>query len=189
MNATHKTKLSARMKPFILTAIILVLDQVSKALIVKLVPQGTIAGEYFGDFLWIVHVRNKAIAFSLGQGLPDAVKNVVFLIVPLLVMGLLAISLVRVPSLFSKGQRWLVAGIVGGGFGNLIDRIFRPDGVVDFVSVKFYGLFGLERWPTFNVADSAVVVCGILLLISLIIEAIRHKDPKTPSDTGVDYEE
>ena len=33
-------------------------------------------------------------------------------------------------------------------------------------SFKFYGLFGLERWPTFNVADSAVVVCGILLVVA-----------------------
>ena len=62
-----------------------------------------------------------------------------------------------------------VCGIVGGGIGNLIDRFFRPEGVVDFIDVKFYGLFGMERWPTFNVADSAVVVCGILLIISFKI--------------------
>ena len=39
-------------------------------------------------------------------------------------------------------------GIVGGGLGNLVDRFFRKEGVVDFIDVKFYGLFGLERWPT-----------------------------------------
>ena len=66
-------------------------------------------------------------------------------------------------------QRWTASGIIGGGFGNLIDRFFRPEGVVDFLDVKFYGLFGLDRWPTFNVADSAVVVCGTLLFVSMLI--------------------
>ena len=65
-------------------------------------------------------------------------------------------------------------GIVGGGFGNLIDRFFRAEGVVDFIDVKFYGLFGMDRWPTFNVADSAVVVCGILLVISFFVTSIRE---------------
>ncbi|GMO50340.1 MAG: hypothetical protein Ta2G_07780 [Termitinemataceae bacterium] len=68
---------------------------------------------------------------------------------------------------------------MGGGAGNLIDRIFRPDGVVDFISVKWFGLtfkngdavpfLGFDRWPTFNVADASVVVCVFIWLISIII--------------------
>jgi signal peptidase II len=65
-------------------------------------------------------------------------------------------------------QRWTVAALIGGGAGNIIDRIFRSDWVVDFISLKVYGLFGFERWPTFNVADSTVVVAGILLIISIL---------------------
>jgi signal peptidase II len=64
---------------------------------------------------------------------------------------------------------------VGGGLGNVIDRIFRSEGVVDFLSFKFYGLFGFERWPTFNVADSSVVVCAVLLVISTILVDSRRK--------------
>ena len=56
-----------------------------------------------------------------------------------------------------------------GGLGNYVDRIFRPAGVVDFLDFKFFGIFGLERWPTFNVADATVVVTGILLFISFLI--------------------
>ncbi len=67
-------------------------------------------------------------------------------------------------------QRWCFAAILGGGVGNLIDRFFRVGGVVDFVSVRFYGIFGFERWPTFNVADSTVVVAGIALLASFVRE-------------------
>ena len=52
-------------------------------------------------------------------------------------------------------------------------------GVIDFIDVKFYGIFGLKRWPTFNVADSAVVVCGIMLVISFIVAVIKgRKQPE-----------
>ena len=64
--------------------------------------------------------------------------------------------------------RWLVplGMIVGGGVGNLIDRVFRPfDGqVVDFVD--------LHVWPVFNLADSAIVV-GVLLLALQSMRAPR----------------
>ena len=61
------------------------------------------------------------------------------------------------------------------GFGNIFDRIFRPEGVVDFIDVKFYGLFGMERFPTFNVADSFVMVCAILLVISVISQVAKEE--------------
>ena len=77
---------------------------------------------------------------------------------------------------FTRLQCWAIMGIVGGGLGNIIDRIFRSEGVVDFIDVKFYGLFGLERWPTFNVADAAVVVCGVLLFASFIFNEKKKKN-------------
>ena len=70
-------------------------------------------------------------------------------------------------------QCWCISGIIGGGIGNLIDRIFRSEGVVDFIDVKFFGIFGLDRWPTFNVADAAIVVCGIILITTFIIMIIK----------------
>jgi len=73
----------------------------------------------------------------------------------------------------TDGQRWTLAAVVGGGLGNQIDRIFRPDGVVDFLDFKFYGLFGLERWPTFNVADATLVVSSIILVILLYLQEAR----------------
>jgi signal peptidase II len=74
---------------------------------------------------------------------------------------------------FTWLQRWAVAGIIGGGLGNLIDRIARPAGVVDFISVNLYGLLGLDRWPTFNIADASVVICGLILLVSILISPKR----------------
>ena len=165
MNRISKEKLI----PFSLAAIVIFFDQISKAFIATNWPRpGTIIKDVFDNSLLIIcHVRNKAIAFSLGENIPDQFRYVLFVIVPIVVLILLIVYYFMAVD-FTSLQRWAIAGIIGGGFGNIIDRIFRSEGVVDFISVKFYGLFGLERWPTFNIADSSVVVSCIILLITLI---------------------
>ena len=159
-----------KLLPVSLTAFAIIADQLSKAFIVKNWPvDNTFVADVFGNgFLWIYHVRNTAIAFNLGQNLPDWIKPITFILLPAAVLIFLLVHYFR-SNEFTAVQRWALAGILGGGLGNLIDRIFRSDGVVDFISVKFYGLFGYERWPTFNLADSFVVVFGILLLISVFV--------------------
>jgi signal peptidase II len=128
------------------------------------------------DVLWIIHVRNRAIAFSIGQDLPESLRPLLFIILPIIVLGFLLWYYFKSQD-FSPSQRWFVAGIIGGGGGNILDRIFRPDGVVDFISVKFYGLLGFERWPTFNIADASVVICCIILLISMFTKTSKQKEP------------
>lgn len=161
--------------PLVLMFIIIIIDQLTKYLIVKNIPLNTIGLECFGDFLRIIHVSNPGIAFSIGHGWSLAVRSVLFRAAPLIVM-IIVLGVYFRNDDFTSLQRWAITGIVGGGFGNLIDRFFRSEGVVDFIDVKFYGLFGFDRWPTFNVADSAVVVCGILLIISF---AFTVKGKKT----------
>ena len=158
-------KLRKPLAPFILTAGVLALDQISKIAVVAAVKPGRIAWRAFGDFFWLVHQKNTGAAFSMGDGLAEPLRVAILIVVPLALMAALCVYYFKTDEL-TKVQRWALCGIVGGGLGNIIDRIARPDGVIDFLSVKFYGLFGLERWPTFNVADSAVVVCGILLVVS-----------------------
>ena len=158
-----------KLLPFILTAVVIILDQITKALVVKHIPLMTIGYQFFGDFLRIIHVANTGVAFSMGDSLPLILRRFVFGLVPAIVMVLVVVVYLR-NSDFTLIQNWAICGIVGGGIGNVIDRFFRAEGVVDFIDVKFYGLFGLQRWPTFNVADSAVVVCGIILIITFIIQ-------------------
>ena len=158
-----------KLRPFLLTALVIILDQITKAFIVARWPgQGTLIKDVFNnDFLLLYHVRNKAIAFSIGDNVPEGFRLVLFIFIPVIVIIALVWYYLKSTE-FSRLQRWAIAGIIGGGIGNIIDRVFRPDGVVDFVSVKFYGLFGMERWPTFNVADSSVVICCIILLFTMI---------------------
>jgi signal peptidase II len=163
-----------KMLPFSLTAFIILADQAVKTFIAqhwRLPPSGGvfIKDVFDNDLLWIVHVRNKAIAFSLGEELPAAVRPVLFIVLPLVALAVVIWYYFKSNDL-TRLQRWAVAGIVGGGLGNLIDRVFRPDGVVDFISVKFFGLFGLDRWPTFNIADACVVVCCGVLLLSIFVD-------------------
>jgi len=160
----------AKVLPLSLTAFLILLDQIVKAVIVKIQPlhPAMISDVFKNDFLRILHVRNKAIAFSIGENFPEFIKPVLFIVVPVLVLLFLVWYFFKSDE-FSAVQRWAAAGIIGGGLGNIIDRIFRPDGVVDFISVKLYGFLGFDRWPTFNLADSSVVVCCILLLVTMFM--------------------
>jgi signal peptidase II len=179
------TDWKSRLIPLCLTAGIMIVDQVSKILTVQLVsgrppafPGGPPGIKVIGDFFRILFVQNTAIAFSIGSGLPAGTQRTLFGFLPIVVIGVLLLYYLFTRDPLTRFQRWCFAALVGGGLGNFVDRIFRPAGVVDFLDFPnpFHGLFGLggwifrlERWPTFNLADSTVVVTGILLFISFLI--------------------
>jgi len=152
--------------PFSLTAVIIVIDQLAKVLIKSSLRIGEKI-EIIDEFFWFWHVRNKGMAFSLGSGLPEGIRDILFLALPVAVMLFLLVFYFKSHQITGV-QRWCFAAILGGGIGNLIDRFFRPEGVVDFISFKFYGILGFERYPTFNVADSTVVIAGIIMVLSYI---------------------
>lgn len=77
--------------------------------------------------------------------------------------------------------RQLACGLVtGGAFGNLVDRIRSPQGVVDFLDVGV----GTHRWPTFNVADIGVSCGAILLAWSLWQEDTERDRIRTTAETA-----
>jgi signal peptidase II len=149
----------------LLTALaILIADQLTKALVVANLELGQRV-RVLGDLVQVWHAQNSGAAFSLFQG-----GSFVFLVVSVLSMGMVAYFH---RSLRSQGL-WLhvVLGVIlGGTLGNFIDRL-RQGYVTDWLSI---GL-GDTRWPTFNVADSSIVVgIGILVLYLFLAHPDRRE--------------
>ncbi len=170
-------ELKSKLWPISLAVIVIILDQITKILVMKNIPLYTIGASFMGDFFRIIHVANTGVAFSVGASWSETARRLLFSLIPLIVIGIVITIYFRNDT-WTKLQRWAIMGIAGGGLGNLIDRFFRAEGVVDFIDIKFYGLFGLERWPTFNIADSAVVVCGFILVISFIVTSVKESKEK-----------
>jgi signal peptidase II len=104
--------------------------------------------------------QNRGAFLSLGEGLPDAARYLLFVV---LVGGALALTLLFTVRLRAAAPMQLVALslLTGGGLGNLIDRLLHHGAVVDFVSIGI----GPLRTGIFNVADAAITLGVMLLLI------------------------
>lgn len=147
-------------KPAILLVtalVILVADQLTKALVVANVAVGERVN-LIGDLVQVWHAQNRGASFSLLQG-----ASLLFLVVSILSVGLVVYFHRTL-----RGRAWwlhLVLGVVlGGTLGNFVDRL-RQGAVTDWLSIGIGDL----RWPTFNIADSSLVVgIGILVLYLLL---------------------
>lgn len=164
----QKRNMKPRLVALLLSAGIILLDQAAKLVVVLTIPRGR-GVAVIDDFFRIIHVQNPAIAFSIGRGLAAGTQRTLFSFLPLVVIVLLFLYYLFTREPLTGLQRWTFAALLGGGLGNYVDRIIRPDGVVDFLDFRFYGLLGMERWPTFNLADATVVVSGIILFISFLL--------------------
>ena len=131
-----------------------------------------------GRYITFSLIQNPAIAFSLGRNLQVGVQRPLFIILPVLTIIFILIFYIRNSDL-SRYQRWFIAAITGGGIANCVDRFFRPGGVIDFIDIKFYGILGLERYPTFNIADSSVVIGGLLLVYTLVRDEFLSNRKRT----------
>jgi signal peptidase II len=166
--------LRKKLLPLVLTGGIILVDQIVKWVVSRTLPYGRPV-QIIGDFLRFTYVQNPALSFSIGRGFGDTGRIILTMILPMLVVAFVLFYFLAGKDI-TQGQRWILAAIMGGGLGNQVDRYFRPEGVVDFIDFKFYGIFGFERWPVFNVADSTVVVAGIALLISFLVTGVREKN-------------
>ena len=102
----------------------------------------------FNDFLRFVPMENAGSFLSMGDSLPQSIRDILFLgIVPLMLIGFAAYFLFHREIGIGKV---VAAGLfVGGGLGNLIDRIFNDGRVYDFLNLGVGGV----RTGIFNVAD------------------------------------
>ncbi len=139
---------------------VIALDILTKLLAVRYLPPHPL--KILGDWLTLQLVFNPGAAFGIHVGTYSRWVFLVLAIVALIVLG----SMVR-HTKPGDHVRLIALGLVcGGAVGNLIDRIRSSSGVVDFIDVGI----GVHRWPTFNVADSAVTVGAVVLAFVLWME-------------------
>lgn len=138
------------------TAAVIGLDQLTKQLALDRLADAPI--DIIDGVLSLRLSYNPGGAFGILQGIP------VFFLISTVVVALAIVLWARKVEEPSWGV--CLGMVLGGGLGNLIDRVFRSTGgrVVDFID--------LHVWPIFNVADSFIVI-GVALLLILSVRADR----------------
>lgn len=139
-------------------AVVIVLDQITKALVRASLAVGD-SREVIPGFLNLAHVQNTGAAFGMLNDVDFPYKSVVM--VAIAAIALLAIAAYGTQLGFQdRVARFGLALILGGAFGNLIDRAVAGH-VVDFVDV-YWG--DIHFWA-FNVADAAITVGAIFVIL------------------------
>ncbi len=146
-------------KVYLITIIGIILDQISKLLIVSKLPPGE-SKTIIKKFFYITHVNNTGAAWGMFSN-----NTILLIIISILFTGFFIYFIehnkLKLYEEISSGL------ILSGIIGNMIDRIFRRY-VVDFLN--FY-IFGYD-YPVFNIADTFIVVGVIVLCIFYIKEAV-----------------
>lgn len=149
---------------FLTAALVVVADQLSKLWIRSNLLVGQSLFEV--GFFRFTHIHNTGAAFGIFQGYSSILTIVAFIGVAVLLTYTLFIH-PRFPLLDGKLSRLALGLVLGGTIGNIIDRL-RLGYVTDFIDVGV--------WPTFNIADSSVVVGAIIFAYVLLPLARAGKE-------------
>lgn len=117
-------------------------------------------------FFDIIFTLNPGGAWSFLRGLPEYYRRPFFLFVSAAAMVFMVQLYARAGHRL-KGMRWGLPLALGGALGNLVDRI-RYGSVVDFLDLYFTRGGSEHHWPTFNVADVAIVVGVVLMAFDML---------------------
>ena len=144
----------------LLGVIVIVLDQISKAIIrAELDPRESVE---VVSWFSISRVANEGIAFGLFPGRQAAVA--ILTVIALSAIAIALASLVARNATVAAGAGLLV----GGSLGNLIDRLAHG-AVTDFID--------LARWPAFNLADCAITIGAVLIVVGLMADGEQEEEP------------
>ena len=165
---------------FVCLVVSLVLDQVTKLAVVDRFHYGERMSVIPG-FFDLTHVRNPGGAFSFFANGPPEQRMIFF-------VGTTLVAVVLLVTFFRRlgGQERLAAvalgTILGGALGNLIDRIAYQE-VIDFIDIHLWSGY---TWPTFNLADSFIVVgVGILMVeVFLTPDEEEGEEPAAVEDVA-----
>lgn len=162
----------SRLRWLILTLAVVVLDRYTKMLIeTPDTPTGW-HHEVIHNFFYLVHSVNPGIAFSMFANSESPLLRASLILLSFAFIVALAWLLIT-----SKSVTWRslagLALLIGGAAGNMADRIFHG-GVTDFL--EFW--FGSYRYPAFNVADSAITIGAILVLLDVLFPSRKVDNPQ-----------
>lgn len=155
----------------LLSVAIIVVDQFTKVYVMQAMRLHE-SIPVIPNFFSITYIRNPGAAFGFLSSSSGSFRFVFFGLTSIFAMGLLGTILVRMPKHDWMGQL-SVAAILGGAIGNLLDRL-RYGEVIDFLDFYVSGY----HWPAFNVADSAITVGVVFLILHFAFD-------KHPDDTPV----
>ena len=161
----------ARLRWLTLTFAVVFLDRLSKAIVEVETVEGW-RQELIPNFIYLVHSKNPGIAFSIFAESGSAWIRYALITLSLAVIAILAWYLVVASGVSSRAAAGL-ALLLGGATGNLTDRIVHG-AVTDFFEV----LFGSYHYPAFNVADSAITIGAVLILLDVILPAKSQTQAK-----------
>ncbi len=156
--------MTRRLVLFVIIAVaVIALDQWTKVLVREHVGAPR---TFANGFLTLLRTENTGAFLSLGADLPQSVRTLFFGGFVAVMLVLFTIAVVK-GSISRMGDTAAAAMIIGGGFGNLIDRLTRTGRVTDFLYLEL----GPLHTGVFNVADMAIT-CGV---IWLLISSMRTK--------------
>ena len=142
----------------IVIAVVILLDQWTKMLAREYLR---IPRMYFRGLVELMQVENRGAFLSMGATLPPMVRTAVFGVAVLALLIGFMVAVVR-GSVHGTGETIAAAAIIGGGVGNLVDRLGRDGRVTDFM----YMQLGPLHTGIFNVADVAITFGVIWMLIA-----------------------
>jgi signal peptidase II len=149
---------------YIIAIFVIILDQITKWLIVNNMDLGE-SVPIIDNFLYITSHRNRGAAWGILQG-----QMWLFYVITIVVI----IAIMYYLHKAAKGKLLLgvsLALMLGGAIGNFIDRVLRKE-VVDFIHTYIFSY----NFPVFNIADSALVIGVILLMIQMLLEERETKE-------------
>ncbi len=156
--------MNSKLKSIFLISLIAILDLASKRFIFAFLQENDI--KVF-EFFNLVKVWNRGVSFGMFNGLEYS--QIIFSIIQAVIIFILFFLLYKTER---KSHFYAFCLIIGGAFGNLIDRI-QNGAVADFLDFHIASY----HWPAFNLADSFVFI-GVVILV---FEDIFHKRGLTPS--------
>ncbi|CAN2039819.1 Lipoprotein signal peptidase [Candidatus Magnetomoraceae bacterium gMMP-15] len=146
-------------------AIVIILDQITKFIIMKTMPLYHSISVIEG-FFNLTHIHNTGGAFGLMANQHHIIRAILFLGVSSVALFVILYFYKQTPQEIT-GLRIGLSLIFGGAVGNLIDR-FRLGEVIDF----FVFYIKSHHWPAFNVADSAVTIGAVIFAFYMLIKKV-----------------